>query len=859
MKRELKKEEFNQKYKPFQQKSSKIFTTNSISQINKDQFWIKKRKIGGKYQDQFQQDIRKEIQNQYKFAEKYPNQALRISDFTTYKKKQFFIVIKIAYFYGDSCQPILCYAKQNCQDDEKGLKQKINLSLKLLEIQKTLSQWEISHLNIKPNNLLYFEDDILLTDFGSNRTFYQNYIKQFSAQKEKIWQQEYCQYNPKAVLEILDDIDYLREVQLNELRVKMTQAKKSKKIEDTLCDSYLDSWAIGVIIIQIFFPEEILKGEINIKSCLAMNIEKLDEKIKIIKEIDSNIGTELKELFYPTYEYSQKQDNKIIFQSSLMIDKDIGNKLKIEQKDEVIEPIVPIIPLENIDSKTIFIHHELVSSLNKSMLLLKGQKISVLKDFLAENALDKKIYRVLDFHELLQLDLCDIKLYLEELQKICNQYEEKIQVLIKNNIFLAENRQKALEYYFNIHQELPEPNIIYYYNKLELYMISQMEQFQIKFETESKLLLPYFSSEMIKQLKKLRKKEIKIDANFNINLQDQEQKITSIYYLDKNNNPHHTEILEIKQREKKIYGFEIFPFNLSLKTRFKVREFIQFKKPECLLQQEEYDSITTKVQREYLNVLYSCLDDNQRDISKYLKAINEIFPKVKQVDKRKYFKVYIQQDMLPKELDPQISDFLQQNFGYLMKINRKYKEYLKQFEDFQITSKYNGFLVNKKCHGLGFRQINENFIQFGIFKYGQLLWGWELVKKEQRIYLYKGQFDNNKKQGDGVLKVFFPQLIKKVNYYRLMLKSKGYFQDDQQVNFGQEIDYEQGFSYNGEFQNSKKEGYGQKIALQENRKDKYIQYRGTFVNNLEHGKGKWLNQDKTERDVEFRNGKLITQ
>lgn len=37
-----------------------------------------------------------------------------------------------------------------------------------------------------------------------------------------------------------------------------------------------------------------------------MNIEKLDEKIKIIKEIDSNIGTELKELFYPTYEYSQK-------------------------------------------------------------------------------------------------------------------------------------------------------------------------------------------------------------------------------------------------------------------------------------------------------------------------------------------------------------------------------------------------------------------------------------------------------------------------------------------------------------------------------------------------------------------------
>ncbi|CAD8156230.1 unnamed protein product [Paramecium pentaurelia] len=792
---ELSKDQFYQTFKPFEYKNKKNspFTISYLSKKQSESYWIKKRKIQGIYKDFFIQEIRKEIEIQSYFQNR-SQKIMKIKNFTIFESKNKSIVI-IAYNNDEYCVPILEYF----QSIERGQSRKIQLSKQLLEIHEELEQNKIYHQNIKPNNIFYFSGEIIITDFGSNRTFQQNYISQFSKISEKQWQDEYYYYNPKIIVDIIQNqTDYdMRIEELNKFQEIMKRQNKFEKVLNNPQNSMnLDAWAIGVIIIQIFFPQKIEKN--NIEKFYALNTKELENKINQITQFDNELGQGLKDLFFPEQQQQQqqqkqKQKQKLSFQQQIS---QSNNNLNIN-RSLIISQIIPQesklksikiqVGFQDEQRKKVVAIYETCQVMDQFVIQIQDKQNPKLEIFQKEKNISEKSRKILDFHILLQLQLSEAQSYLNDLKNLKKEFEDErtellrsekrsdtnkvqleslVEVIqkIEETIFQVENRIQALKYFYNYQMETPEENIIYYYNLKEINMVQWKKQFQIKCEqTENNTNYQqqqYFSQKKIKDLIKLRQKELKIDAHLCVNMNQKEQEIVSIYYLEKCFNVQ-KELLEKKQSQKEQLDVEQFPFNLSLKTRRKVDKFINTKQFEFLLDYTEFNSLSAKLRNQYLKTLFICLDDRikrnvQSEVNQLLSAINRIYPllnsKFKQKNGKNTVRVKLQPEMLPQELCKQIKQFFQQKYSFKINYDFQYLELLKKFDDIKTQKDYIGFLVNGKPHGQGFKRINENIMQFGIYRYGQLIWGREIVKVDNYINYYKGQFKDNKKFGEGVFK-----------------------------------------------------------------------------------------------------------
>ncbi|KAM3128659.1 hypothetical protein pb186bvf_019227 [Paramecium bursaria] len=145
----------------------------------------------GYYQWRIWQDcIMDEIKQQKELASQYPQYVLGIKD----------------YFYTDRSIEIDLYLVYDCDQDAKNLFEYIrnnNYSIQQKQIYKIFEQVlnlgiivnQIEHRNIKTGNIIFNKGNVMLSDFGSARTHYLNFTKDFTKKQEKRWQIEglfYC-------------------------------------------------------------------------------------------------------------------------------------------------------------------------------------------------------------------------------------------------------------------------------------------------------------------------------------------------------------------------------------------------------------------------------------------------------------------------------------------------------------------------------------------------------------------------------------------------------------------------------------------------------------------------------------------
>ncbi|CAD8163879.1 unnamed protein product [Paramecium octaurelia] len=786
---ELTKDQFYSQYKPFQKLNlnDQPFTKQYISEKRNETVWIKKRRIQGEYKDYFIKEIRKEIQIQKTLYNNNPEWVLRIKNFTIFtsqgKNRE---TVMIAYYNDQQCAQIFKYIKNQ---QNRGCEiNRIDLSNKLFDIYQQLRKNKVWHQNIKPNNVFYYDGQILLSDFGSNRTFHQNYIQQFNSKKEQNWQKEYYFYNPKIILELIKNYsDYdMRRYEFDELKSAIERQKQFEDVLNVPQNSFnLDSWAIGVIIIQIFYPKDFMNPDIN--TYYAFDTNELKQKIQGITKIDQLLGKRLEMLFYPEVqqqEIIEQTKNKLnvrlnisqIFQqnylSSQLISVILPENLDPQTNNPVVNPQPNGLPSYSVTCQAKVAKYETGQAMDKFLQVVQKQIHPELKKF-QESTNEEKLKYVLDFHILIQLDLKEVQSYLNDLNNLLKEFSsrapsenETIQQShnnniekLKENIFPVQNRECALLYFYNYEMEPPEEDIIYYYNLKEATIIQWKKQFQIPQEqtkqNTNNQAKPYFSPEKIADLIKLRKKELKIEANVPVMLKNEQLKIISFHYLK--TLPQYQNILEKKKQQKEIYGAEEFPFNLALRTRLKVQNFIKKKEKEYLLELKEYESISEKLKNEYLTTLFSCIDtgiSRKQDVQIFIRGVNYVYPPLIFKCKDKYAVIKLRYEMLPSELCKEIQIFFQQKYSVTMKVEYKYLQYLKVFGTIQNQKSYIGYLVNGKHHGQGFKRINQEKLQFGIFKYGQLIWGWEIVKKDKKILVYKGEFQNGSQFNRGIIKEF---------------------------------------------------------------------------------------------------------
>ncbi|CAK78047.1 unnamed protein product (macronuclear) [Paramecium tetraurelia] len=776
---ELTKDDFYRKYSPLTKLNlnDQPFTIQYKSRNENEVFWIKKRRIQGQYQDYFIEEIRNEIKIQTSLNNK--NCVLEIKNFTIFQSEnKNRKVVMIAYYNDDKCAPILKYIKNQAP----GIERKIFVSKRLLEVYNILRSSNVFHQNIKPNNVFFYDNDIFFSDFGSNRTFHQNYIQQFDRRSEQNWQKDYYFYNPKIILDIIQNLpDYdMRIIEFDNIREQMKRQKQFEDVLNVPQNSFnLDAWAIGVIIIQIFYPKDYINPPIE--TFYALQKVELDKKINEITLIDSQIGQGLQMLFYPENQRQQQQQQQPYqYNVQLNISQKFPTSVIVQQgqlsTSSIITEFNRTFPNPVTCCKAKVTKYGTIQAMDKFLQLVQKQIYPELGKFFQQNN-EQKLWCFLDFHMLLQLDLKEVQSYLDDLMRLLIELSEISQretsqneaiqqshknniEKLKENIFLVENRKQALQYFYNYEMEAPEEDIIYYYNLKEANILQWKKQFQIPDEVTDQLTnieaKPYFSPKKIAGLIKLRKKELKIEAQVPVKLSQVQQKIISIYYLK--GLPEYKDTLEKKEEEKKKYGAEQFPFNLALRTRQKAQAFINEKQLKYLLGFEEYQSISAKLKSQYLKTLFSCIDigiKNKQDVQQFISGVNHIYPSLKYKFRQKYAEIMLTYGMLPSELCEEIQMFFEQKYSVRIKVDYKYLDYLKEFGSIQIKKNYIGYLVNDKPHGQGFQRINQETLQFGIFKYGQIIWGWEIVKaEEKKILLYKGEFQNGRKTNRGINKAY---------------------------------------------------------------------------------------------------------
>ncbi|CAD8208828.1 unnamed protein product [Paramecium octaurelia] len=226
----------------------------------------------------WKESITRELIHQRTLSAMYPGKVLTILNYTveTINHQR---NLYITYDCGDDVEPLFQYLNNN----SVSFQEQTQIFEQLLQITCILHKSQFEHTNLKPNNILYKNKQVLITDFGSARTNYQNFLKQYSASAEKDWQNNLIFFYPQEYQIIMteDNVDF-REESWEKLKVEMSNKSFRKMI---------DTWALSMMMMQVFENNQILPNKLH--DYYGLNNGLLLQKIEKLKQFSAGIYSEV--------------------------------------------------------------------------------------------------------------------------------------------------------------------------------------------------------------------------------------------------------------------------------------------------------------------------------------------------------------------------------------------------------------------------------------------------------------------------------------------------------------------------------------------------------------------------------------
>ncbi|CAD8189997.1 unnamed protein product [Paramecium pentaurelia] len=238
---------------------------------SKDNKIIKKKLFETKEKwETWSKSITQELLIQRQLSSKYPGKILKILNYTveTINHESH---LYISYDCEDDTEPLFQYLNNNSVN----FQEQAQIFEQLLQITCIFYKSQFEHTNLKPNNILYYKKQVLITDFGSERTHYQNFLKPLAAQAEKEWQNILIYFYPQDYQKIMSDVDFKNE---SWLKLEINN-QKSKK--------YIDIWALSMMMIQVFQNNQTLPNKLT--DYYGLNKTLLLEKIENLKQYQNGI------------------------------------------------------------------------------------------------------------------------------------------------------------------------------------------------------------------------------------------------------------------------------------------------------------------------------------------------------------------------------------------------------------------------------------------------------------------------------------------------------------------------------------------------------------------------------------------
>ncbi|CAD8099687.1 unnamed protein product [Paramecium primaurelia] len=249
---------------------TKLFKSRDNKVIKRKQFQTKKEWLTWK------NSIIRELLNQRILSSKYPDKVLTILNYTV-ETSNHQRNLYITYDCGDEVEPLFQYLNNNTIS----FQEQAQIFEQILQITCILFKSQFEHTNLKPNNILYNKKQVLITDFGSARTHYQNFTKEYTAQAEKDWQNNLIFFYPQEYQKIMqeDNLDFRNE-QWQEVDISNQNFRKS-----------IDIWALSMMMIQVFENNQTLPKKLT--DYYGLNEQLLNQKIENLKQYSAGIFSEV--------------------------------------------------------------------------------------------------------------------------------------------------------------------------------------------------------------------------------------------------------------------------------------------------------------------------------------------------------------------------------------------------------------------------------------------------------------------------------------------------------------------------------------------------------------------------------------
>ncbi|CAD8195069.1 unnamed protein product [Paramecium pentaurelia] len=249
---------------------TKLFKSRDNKVIKRKQFQTKKEWLTWK------NSIIRELLNQRILSSKYPDKVLTILNYTV-ETSNHQRNLYITYDCGDEVEPLFQYLNNN----SISFQEQAQIFEQILQITCILFKSQFEHTNLKPNNILYNKKQVLITDFGSARTHYQNFTKEHTALAEKDWQNNLIFFYPQEYQKIMqeDNLDF-RNDQWQEVDISNQNFRKS-----------IDIWALSMMMIQVFENNQTLPKKLT--DYYGLNEQLLNQKIENLKQYSAGIFSEV--------------------------------------------------------------------------------------------------------------------------------------------------------------------------------------------------------------------------------------------------------------------------------------------------------------------------------------------------------------------------------------------------------------------------------------------------------------------------------------------------------------------------------------------------------------------------------------
>ncbi|CAD8191739.1 unnamed protein product [Paramecium octaurelia] len=268
---------------------TKLFKSKDNKIIKRREFETKKEWLSWK------QGITQELLNQRRLSLKYPGKVLTILNYTveTINHQR---NLYVAYDCEDDIEPLFQYLNNNTVS----FQEQAQIFEQLLQIACILFKTKFEHTNLKPNNILYYKKQVLITDFGSARTHYQNFLKEYTKQAEMEWQNNLIFFYPEEYQKIMEEKNFYFRIEL----------WKKFDLSDQKFRKYVDIWALSMMMIQVFENNQTLPK--NLSDYYGLNNKQIFQKIENLKQYQNGIFSEV--IFTLLI---QKKDPESVYQTFL--------------------------------------------------------------------------------------------------------------------------------------------------------------------------------------------------------------------------------------------------------------------------------------------------------------------------------------------------------------------------------------------------------------------------------------------------------------------------------------------------------------------------------------------------------------